>query len=411
MAGVRDKPGFRDTKKAKARDTQMIHSQNNHHGPSAELQQSLLNIFKGSLTERFNASLAPSIQTVKRHLYNREFSKAFGSEHLLEAYAVRWSPCRALAYMHLICGLPKLASLLSGAPHNHSTNDRTRVLYGNTSSLGRQASLCGETVAHPATWTEEDTTSKGRIVTCLGGGAGAEMMALAGCWHYLAAFSGGGVAPAESNEPTRQASAVLTVRVIDMANWASVVEKLYQGTTAVPSVSECASSSTPTSRTPLLYSEYFKLAFDQRDILNLEVESLAMALQNSSLVTLTFTLNELYNTSMSKTTKFLLTLTYLMEPGMLFLVVDSPGSYSTVKLNGTSRDTKDGAEKKYPMKWLLDHTLLEASSISSSKNTAQQPQWEKLASSDSTWFRLQDGLKYPLKLEDMRYQYHLYKRI
>ncbi|MCJ1385449.1 hypothetical protein MMC17_008572 [Xylographa soralifera] len=409
MAEVRDKSGLRSIKKGRLRDTGTKHNQNSARS-SVELQQSLLNVFKSSLAERFNTSLAPSIQTIKGHLFNREFSKVFGSEHLLEAYAVRWSPCRALAYMDLICGLPQLADLLSGAPHNDSTSNRLRVLSLDTSSLGRRGSASVDTAASSATSIEEDTTSEGTVVTCLGGGAGAEIMALAGCWHYLGAVSNGAAAPAIHNEPSRSSSTVLTVRVIDMADWASVVEKLYKGITTVPSVSEYASSNTTIPTAPLHYSEYFKVDFDQRDILDTGLEPIAIALQNSSLVTLTFTLNELYSVSISKTTKFLLNLTYLMEPGMLLFVVDSPGSYSTVKLNGTSGDNIEGADKKYPMKWLLDHTLLEASSVGSSKTTAEEPQWEKLASSDSTWFRFPDSLKYPLSLEDMRYQYHLYRR-
>ena len=78
------------------------------------------------------------------------------------------------------------------------------------------------------------------------------------------------------------------------------------------------------------------------------------------------------------------------------MVVDSPGSYSTVTINGS--------EKKYPMQWLLDHTML------STKATAGTA-WEKVASDESKWFRLPEGLQYPIKLENMRYQFHLYRRL
>ncbi|MCJ1294494.1 hypothetical protein MMC34_006052 [Xylographa carneopallida] len=407
MAKLRDKAELRSAEKRRAGAN---NSQNNDQSWD-ELQQSLLNVFKCGLAERFNASLAPLIQIVKGHLFNREFSKAFGSEQLLEAYAARWSPCRALAYMDLIRGLPQLASLLSGARLNDTTSDKLRVSSLHTSNWVCEGVTCGDTVAIPATSTEEDNTPEVRVVTCLGGGAGAEVVALAGCWRFLGALNSDGVAPAEHKEPATRGSMMLTVRVMDMADWANVVEKVYQGITTVPSVAKYSSSNTTLPTAPILESEYFKVAFVQRDILNPEVQSLSVALQNSSLVTLTFTLNELYSTSMSKTTRFLLTLTYVMEPGTLLLVVDSPGSYSTVKLSGAAIGDMTGAEKKYPMKWLLDHTLLETSSLEGTKSTHKKPQWEKLASNDSTWFRLQDGLKYPLVLEDMRYQYHLYKRI
>ena len=35
--------------------------------------------------------------------------------------------------------------------------------------------------------------------------------------------------------------------------------------------------------------------------------------------------------------------------------------------------------------------------------------WEKLESADSVWFRLAEGLRYPIQLENMRYQMHLYR--
>jgi 25S rRNA (uracil2843-N3)-methyltransferase len=82
--------------------------------------------------------------------------------------------------------------------------------------------------------------------------------------------------------------------------------------------------------------------------------------------------------------------------GTLLLVVDSPGSYSTVSLNG--------AEKKYPMQWLLDHTLLDEGPKG---DTAA---WSKLTEDESKWFRLDTRLRYPIELEDMRFQLHLYRR-
>ena len=409
VADLRDKPTCQIFQKGGARKIQKNHSQNSNRPPIG-LQQSLLNIIKEGFMERFDERLASAVQTVKGHLFDREFSKAFGSDDLLEAYTIRWSPSRALAYMDLICGLPQLFGLFNDASCYASTTHRLEVL-----SLDGLSRECGnhadtDTVAPPVTSIEEDTLSKDRIVTCLGGGAGAEILALAGSLHYLETVSSGAASPPEQSEPTRIGSTVLTIRVIDMANWTSVIDKLHQGVTTNFSVSKYCSQ-TRTRNEPVINSDHFKVDFEQRDILNLEIEALANALQGSRLITLTFTLNELYSTSMSKTTNFLLTLTYLTEPGTLLLVVDSPGSYSIVKLSTASNYSAERVEKKYPMKWMLDHTLLEASSIGNSKNTSQDLQWEKLASSDSAWFRLSDNLKYPLDLEDMRYQYHLYKRI
>ena len=88
-------------------------------------------------------------------------------------------------------------------------------------------------------------------------------------------------------------------------------------------------------------------------------------------------------------------------------MVDSAGSYAEVGVG------KEEESKKYPMQWLLDHTLLESATQINHPVTKKDHvrKWEKLRGEESRWFRLPDGLKYPLELEDMRYQMHLYRRI
>lgn len=82
-----------------------------------------------------------------------------------------------------------------------------------------------------------------------------------------------------------------------------------------------------------------------------------------------------------------------MSPiGTVLLVVDSPGSYSETTVGKSS--------KKYPMQWLMDKVL---SSVDGERK------WNKLESNESLWYRLSDGLEYPIQLENMRYQMHVYK--
>jgi 25S rRNA (uracil2843-N3)-methyltransferase len=98
-------------------------------------------------------------------------------------------------------------------------------------------------------------------------------------------------------------------------------------------------------------------------------------------------------------------------------VVDSPGSYSETKF-GNATDAK-----RYPMKWLLDHALLEnhkrrniAASDDDDGNNKPRGKdeyvaWEKMVEDDSRWFRIPEGLRYGIPLENMRYQIHLYRRL
>jgi 25S rRNA (uracil2843-N3)-methyltransferase len=335
-------------------------------------QQLVLNIFRTSFSDCFNDALSSYIQEVKGYLYRREFSEAFGSPDFIKAYALRWSPSRALAYLELLSDLP----CLDAAFEDVSTSVGTEMQVDTTITT--------------------DVDPRPRNITCFGGGAGAEILAFAG---YLDNFT------------ARNPKATMALKLIDIANWDPVVEKLYSGATTRIRPPAHAAADSNSSRDPLVNPDRFSVSFEQQDILTMEPEHLARTLEATVLITLFFTLNELYSTSMTGTTNFLLCLTYTVEPGTLLLVIDSPGSYAEVQVGNSTATSSKEAEKRYPMNWLLDHTLLEASNIGSSINASGVQQWKKLVSNDSRWCRLPKDLKYPLALEDMRYQVHLYQRV
>ncbi|KAF2658841.1 hypothetical protein K491DRAFT_567078, partial [Lophiostoma macrostomum CBS 122681] len=313
-----------------------------------DLQQHLLNVFRRAFSERLSSDIQPLLQEVKGHLYNRDFVTAFGRQDYLEAYAARWSPARALGYLSVLIDLKEHLS----------------------SALG-PASL------DPA---------KPNNIVCLGGGAGAELTALAGFLHMLAITTDD-----SQNLPSFE------IVAIDMAGWRSVVNNLRDCVTTPLPTSKDAPAAAQAANAPLTTPENFQVAFHQRDVLHSAWPELEPIMQDATLITLMFTLNELYSTSVSLTQKLLLSLTASLQEGALLLVVDSAGSYSSVMING--------AEKKYPMQWLLDHTLLK----DGGKDEA--PAWMKIAEDESRWFRLADELKYPIELENMRFQLHLYQRL
>ena len=382
--------------------------------PALALQQSLLDVFRDSFSECFDDTLLELIQQVKGHLFARDFDRAFGSKPLLEAYSLRWSPGRALAYLDLVCGLTQISTLL------RSVRCGTVVpLQPGQAPLpldsANQADRTHEIMTSATIQTPRSCLPSRTTITCFGGGSGAEIMAFAGYMHHVLGSETSG----EPEDPSRKArppseatqAAGFILKIVDMADWSSVIVSLHAGATTDPPLFQYAASNPRDQHGPLVDPKRFFVEFEQQDILCMEAEILSKAIEGSSLITLLFTLNELYSVSVSKATNFLLNLTFFTQQGTLLLVADSPGSYSTVRV-GSSRDSKlNEAEKGYPMKWLLDHTLLEASSLDSSDNGTQKRQWEKITSNDSKWFRLSGDLKYPLDLEDMRYQYHLYKRL
>ena len=148
------------------------------------------------------------------------------------------------------------------------------------------------------------------------------------------------------------------------------------------------------------------------DILSLSEEGLKSLLHHQRVISLMFTLNELFSTSISKTTQLLLRMTDIASPGTILMVVDSPGSYSTLSFVKNDSTETQQQQRQYPMKFLLDHTLL----------SVAEGSWEKLVSQDSRWFRkdanhklhynveLEGGQGF-IRLEDMRFQIHVYRRL
>ncbi|KAL1960463.1 hypothetical protein VTO42DRAFT_7762 [Malbranchea cinnamomea] len=409
------------------------------------LQQLLLNVFKATflwsdsgLEPSSSFSLSQNIQTIKAHLFRRDFASAFAgaNDDLLKAYALRWSAGRALGYA---------------------------VIF---------RSLCGHLLFEQDALDVPPGSRK--HIVCIGGGAGAEVAALAAVWRELSSqilstrssdASGqvalnGGISELTLNEgegftsqfppkeplnvrddisPTNiddvhssePALPALTVTAVDIADWSSVLKGLSATlcSNSVPSTKSCPAPLLP----EVTYDSddgLFSIHFKKEDILNVSEEDLKLILLPSQdgkkvgtmMVTLMFTLNELFSTSMSKTVAFLLRLTDIVKPGTTLLVVDSPGSYSSVSLGVTKSTTGNGqgsrtsqsekpqeerpqTERKYPMRFLLEHTLLSVAA----------GQWDCVLSDDSRWFRRnQAALRYDLGdgigLEDMRYQIHVYRK-
>lgn len=360
-----------------------------------ELQQLLLNIFTHALPVHLNSKYSV-LQEIKGHLFNRDFDRAFGNDDFREVYAARWSPTRALAYLHIFCNIPSLPVSLLSNLHRLSVTPKEVATIPHVSNDSANS--------HQKTAVTQKSEVKPSRIVCFGGGAGAEIVALATYMHYFNGLT--------QNLPSLEngSFAKFDITAIDIADWSSLVHQLHTGIVTRPPLSRYPSPSAKTANGALLKSNSFSLNFVRRDILDTKKDVMAAWLENASLVTIMFTLNELYSASLGSTTGLLLSLTDVLAPGALLLVVDSPGSYSTVNLGKASKTAVESGEKKYPMQWLLDHTILETACTGRGGKGSEGRQWEKLESHDSRWFRLPEGLNHPIDLEDMRYQLHLYRR-
>lgn len=347
-------------------------------------QQRLLDVFSNAFNSTLTSDdFAGLLQEVKQALFNRDFATAFGREDYLEAYAARWSPTRTLCYTTVFLGIKEhLDGVLDseeGSFSGKSLESSTQAGLTKDSNALEQDTKAGEASAETGPDAPKPERSQPRSTL--------RMLSIGGCAAEHLAFA--------SYLQSTSINGHLTL--LDSAPWASVISSLESSTNSPPPISKYASAAARAANCALLDPGQLSIEVVQQDALALDVDALTAQCAGGKVpivVTLLFTLNELYTSGgIGKTTKFLKNLGQALAPGSLVLVVDSPGSYSEAAL---------GKEKKrYPMQWLLDHTLLETETPGYS--------WEKLQSDDSIWFRLPEGLSYPIPLENMRYQIHLYR--
>ena len=399
-----------------------------------ELQQLLLNIFRNTYVDLLaSEDLVPTLQEIKTALFDRDFAKAFGNAKYLEAYTARWSPSRALCYGSALVDLREHFD-------GFSLFAQSDLSWREQQKLNRQIE---EGTDEPVATCQTPPTR----VVCIGGGA-AEVVAFGGALRYMLSSSGAAATEHVADKAEEldedadeqdimdtlaRATArlalpsstphILDLHLIDSADWSDVTSKLTTALTTPPPLSKYASASARAVASPMLPSSSISVDFHMADILTMSTTDLAAittppAAPRPCIVTLFFTLNELYTSSIAKTTALMLKLTVSLVPGSILIVIDSPGSYSEAAVG----EPKEGVEaKKYPMSWLMDHALLPKQLSKKEKEEMKRnlkdgeemprPDWEKLVGEESRWFRLPEGLQYPISLENMRYQVHIFRKM
>lgn len=346
-------------------------------------QQRLLNLCSEAFASVLSSeNFSNLLQEIKQALFRRDFAAAFGREDYLEAYAARWSPTRALCYAAVFQGISEHLDELViyegrvKSKGHHGEEDEVKPAHQGKPGDGEEEndeSL--EQAVGDITLSETRKTIEGKLKMLSIGGCAAEHIAFA---SHLSSESFNG-----------------TLTLLDSAPWSHVTTLTQTQLLALPQLPKYAGAAAKASNGPLIEPSQLTLTFSQNDVLSMAQDKLAELVGTEPLViTIMFTLNELYaNGGIGKTTKFLVSLGQCLPHGSLLLVLDSPGSYSEATLGKE--------QKKYPMQWLLNHTLLDTD--------AKGAKWERLESHDSIWCRLPKEATYPIQLEDMRYQMHLYR--
>lgn len=183
--------------------------------------------------------------------------------------------------------------------------------------------------------------SNNQTIISIGGGAGSELAGLS--------------VAAEELKLSR-----LNLKLLDIGNWDKIIEDLNTQFVGL------------------------NVTVDQKDVLNDD----SINYSNASIITILFTISELFIQSKAKSLQFLNKLTNDCQPGTKLLIAESVG-LSLVPVGQSG--------KTYPITMILDHTL--------------KSNWRVLESQDAQWFRLSPDVQYPLKLENCRCIIRIYERI
>jgi 25S rRNA (uracil2843-N3)-methyltransferase len=361
-----------------------------------ELQQLLLNIFRDSFLAAWAdlEELKLVLHEINVALGERDFERAFEGKERTEGYALRWSPSRCLAY----------ANVMAWLCENRPDDDWTRRILNasSTQSQGNNAK-----------------------VICFGGGP-AEVMAFVGLVRYLRSDAAAGKPQSELDTTTislpphgsTTTTSMLDLRLVDSADWSAVINKLETGFTTPPPLSKYASASARATNSALLSPQSLAISFQQADVFGLGTEQLQnMVGSEAVFVTLFLTLNDLYNTSIPKTTAFLRKLDAVLAKESVLLILDSIGA-AAEKTIVMAHEGEAEETQSYPMDWLLDRVLLgKAGKEVTSKKSAEEDKekavvrWEKVVKEDMRQHKLDEKLRYPGSLENVRFQLHVFRRI
>ncbi|BGP18690.1 hypothetical protein JCM10213_006911 [Rhodosporidiobolus nylandii] len=368
---------------------------------------------------RLSPQFTPTLQRVKGLLYDKEYLTAFGSpgdegERFREVYVSRWTPARAVIYERIFeeCAVAYALGWAFEQPKEVDEEEKELQRERKQARRRREWKKEGKTkeeIAQLEAQAEADaanSTSQGNgakevpeeyRVAMLGAGAGSEVVALGCCLGTAAS------APSERKRPR------VKVDVVDQGGWGTLLQKMEGGLREEwPALSPSSAG-----------EGGFEVTFEQADALAPPTSASPPAPASASptasytppqlahpstrLITILFTISELFLQSRLSTLRLLSSLSSA-APGTLLLIVES-ASLGMVPLG------KEG--RMYPLGTLLDHTLCDAGAQKGQGN------WEKLKGEDAKWYRMMEGAEdayNPLgsgervKLENSRVVLRLYRR-
>ncbi|KAJ2551000.1 hypothetical protein IWW35_003020 [Coemansia sp. RSA 1878] len=188
-------------------------------------------------------------------------------------------------------------------------------------------------------------------ILCLGAGSGSELLGItAACCQILS----------DNTHP-------ITIHSQDYADWSPILQSLEHAVRYKWNIQQ----------------SHITYEFSKDNLLSMSQSTEAL-IASSQLITAMFVFGELF-ADKSNAINFVKTIVRCTRPGAFFLLVDSAGSFSSIKVGNNTY-----------MAYMFFDSL--------------KQYFEPVVADDSKWFRHAQGLDYPLPIENMRYFVRLYKR-
>ncbi|KAG4429418.1 hypothetical protein IFR05_015104 [Cadophora sp. M221] len=343
------------------------------------LQQLLLNTLRTSfpVCEEYE-TLKPMLEEIRVALSNGDSDRAFSRSDWMEAYSLRWGSIRAL------CCATVLAEMFE---------DFQEEIWVQNLLQDRR------TIKSPL-----------RAI-CFGGGP-IEVMAFAAVLRHtrppLTDLQNLSITQLQPDQPPIGSSSdtpILELHLVNKANWAQLLSCLETGLLTPPMLSKYASQSAKLNNAAFISPGDLSTSLLQIDILGASQNDLAAITGSApALITFLFTLADLHAISTAKTAALLLKLTLVAPKNSLLLVIDSPEQPPDV---ATGAEVAESEKRRYHMGKWLDLVLMDKLV---SVGVTGKPAWNELIRDENRLFRLEDGLKFPIGLDHVKFQVHLFKK-
>ncbi|KAH7370512.1 hypothetical protein BKA65DRAFT_488597 [Rhexocercosporidium sp. MPI-PUGE-AT-0058] len=344
------------------------------------LQQLLLNVLQKAVPAcRDYEILKPMLQEIRLALSNGASDGAFSRPDWMDAYVVRWSSIRALSCATVLAAM---------------------------------FDLVAEDVWVQNLLKDRRTIESPSRATCFGGGP-TELMAFAAVLRHirppLTDLKSPGIVQPQTDDGSSAvpevAAPIMKLHLVDKANWTPSVLCLETGLLSPPVLSKYASQSAKLNNISFIPPGDLSTSLLQTDILGASQDELAAIIGSTpSLITFFFTLDDLHTTSTAKTAALLLKLTLVAPKDSLLLVVDSPEPPPNAAAGVEEAENK---KRRYRMGKWLDLVLMDKFVFADAPG---KPAWKYLLRDEDRLFKLGEGLKFPISLDHVRFQIHLFKK-